>query len=341
MKHLLCFAWLFIFQQAAQSQKLNYQLPKEFKSGEEIVVSISIPCKDLQGIARFQQEFPKGFEVSELKNDGSIISFSNSLLQFLWIQLPLKDSLNISYKLRCLPGFGGKTEVPARLFYLKGSVREELVFNSMQLVVSGEATKKFQVVKLDKTTEASAVKPVAKSSSTSITEKPTPAKSPNSQAKSAKPQDDKAAKPSTVQVPKNSAVNTSPTKEVASPTKEATVVSDKIVAKETKPIPGQTKPITEGAATGDKISFRIQLAASAEKGSLSDLSSKFGVPEKEIREESHNGLFKYTTGEFNSLAEARKSMSANPKMKQGAFVAGYNKGSRIDLEEAIRLSKKP
>jgi len=340
MKHLLCFALLFLFQQAAQSQKLNYQLPKEFKSGEEILVSISIPCKDLQGIARFQQEFPKGFEVSELKNDGSIISFSNSLLQFLWIQLPIKDSLNISYKLRCLPGFGGKTEVPARLFYLNGSVREELVFNSMQLIVSGEATKKFQAVKLDKSTEVTATKPVAKPSTTS-TDKPTPAKSPNVQAKSAKPQDDKAAKPSTVQDPKANASNSSPTKEVELPKKDVNVTPDKTAAKETKPITAPTKTSTEATTIGDKISFRIQLAASAEKGNLTDLSSKFGVAEKNIREESHNGLFKYTTGEFNSLAEARKSMSANPKMKQGAFVAGYNKGSRIDLEEAIRLSKKP
>jgi len=340
MKHLLCFALLFLFQQAAQSQKLNYQLPKEFKSGEEILVSISIPCKDLQGIARFQQEFPKGFEVSELKNDGSIISFSNSLLQFLWIQLPIKDSLNISYKLRCLPGFGGKTEVPARLFYLNGSVREELVFNSMQLIVSGEATKKFQAVKLDKSTEVTATKPVAKPSTTS-TDKPTPAKSPNAQAKTAKPQDDKAAKSSTVQDPKANASNSSPTKEVALPKKDVTVKPDETAAKETKPITAPIKTSTEGTAIGDKISFRIQLAASAEKGNLTDLSSKFGVAEKNIREESHNGLFKYTTGEFNSLAEARKSMSANPKMKQGAFVAGYNKGSRIDLEEAIRLSKKP
>jgi hypothetical protein len=339
MKHLLCFAWLFLFQQAAQSQKLNYQLPKEFKSGEEIVVSISIPSKDLQGIARFQQEFPKGFEVSELKNDGSIISFSNSLLQFLWIQLPLKDSLNISYKLRCLPGFGGKTEVPSRLFYLKGSVREELVFNPMQLIVSGEATKKFQAVKLDKLTEATVAKPITKPVTTS-TEKSTAAKSLNPPTKPAASQNDKEVKPSTVQAPKSTVSNTTPSKENSSPKKDQAVAPEKKQATESKPTQPPIKPSPESTSSTDKISFRIQLAASGEKSSLSELSSKFGVPEKDILEESHNGLYKYTTGEFNTLAEARKSMSANPKMKQGAFVAGYNKGSRIDLEEAIRMSKK-
>jgi hypothetical protein len=64
------------------------------------------------------------------------------------------------------------------------------------------------------------------------------------------------------------------------------------------------------------------------------------VDEKAIREEKHNAMFKYTTGEFATLSDAKKSMATNTKMKQGAFVTGYNNGSRIDLEEAIRLSKK-
>jgi hypothetical protein len=97
---------------------------------------------------------------------------------------------------------------------------------------------------------------------------------------------------------------------------------------------------TTNTTNGDKVTFRVQLAASSEKSNVTDLSSKFGVAEKEIREESHNGMFKYTTGEFATLGDAKKFMTSNPKMKQGAFVTGYNNGSRIDLEEAIRLSKK-
>lgn len=339
MKHLLCFAWLFLFQHAAQSQKLNYQLPKEFKSGEEIVVSIAIPIKDLKGIARFQQEFPKGFEVSELKNDGSIISFSNSLLQFLWIQLPLKDSLSISYKLRCLPGFGGKTEVPSRFFFLNGSVREESVFNPMPLSVSGEVSKKFQAYKQDKPIEATPVKSIVKPSTISA-DKSSPIKPTTAQTKSAAPLIEKGEKPSAKAAKKENAANSTVVKEAPVGKKETAPVPDKIATTQTNAIQVANKPKVESATSGDKISFRIQLAASSEKGNLPDLASKFGVPEKDIREESHNGLFKYTTGEFNSLSEARKSMSANPKMKQGAFVAGYNKGSRIDLEEAIRISKK-
>lgn len=332
MKHLLFFALLVCSQHLAVSQKLNYQLPKEFKSGEEIVVSVSIPVKDLQGIARFQQEFPRGFEVSEQNNDGAIISFSTGLLQFLWIQLPRKDSLTISYKLRCLPGFGGKTEVPSRFYYLSGTVRQEKVFNSMQLVVSGEATKRFVPVKQEKASETAIAKPVAAT-------KPVP-------VATAKP----AAKPAANQKVEK------PTKSEPNVSKQAETSKVAEMPKEQKNLPKEpvatTKPATNTAAssspagkatnttTGDKVSFRVQLAASSDKSNLSELSSKFGIAEKDIKEESHNGMFKYTTGEFATLADAKKFMTSNPKMKQGAFVTGYNNGSRIDLEEAIRLSKK-
>jgi hypothetical protein len=60
-----------------------------------------------------------------------------------------------------LPGFGGKTEVPSRFYYLSGTVRQETVFNSMQLVVSGEATKRFTAIKQDKPAESVNAKPIA------------------------------------------------------------------------------------------------------------------------------------------------------------------------------------
>lgn len=334
MKHLLFFALLVCTQHLAVSQKLNYQLPKEFKSGEEISVAVNIPVKDLQGIARFQQEFPRGFEVSEQNSDGGIISFSNGLLQFLWIQLPLKDSLTISYKLRCLPGFGGKTEVPSRFYYLSGTVRQEKIFNPMQLVVSGEATKRFTAIKQDKPAETVTTKPTNASKPTT-TAAPTPkvVAKPDVNPKIEKPV---KSEPTNSKPAETSKVKETPKEQKSLPKEPAAI------PKTTTNAAAPSSPVgkTTNTNAGDKVTFRVQLAASSEKGNLSDLATKFGVAEKDIREESHNGMFKYTTGEFPTLADAKKFMTSNPKMKQGAFVTGYNNGSRIDLEEAIRLSKK-
>ena len=76
-----------------------------------------------------------------------------------------------------------------------------------------------------------------------------------------------------------------------------------------------------------------------EKSDKAAIAKDFGVEVKELQEESHNGLYKYTFGEFPSLADARKKMNSNARMKGKAFIAGYRNGIRIDLEEAIRLSK--
>ncbi len=330
MKQLLFFVVLLVMQLTAVSQKLNYQLPKEFKSGEEIVVSVNIPVKDIQGIARFQQEFPRGFEVSEEKNDGAIISFSNGLLQFLWIQLPVKDSLSISYKLRCLPGFGGKTEVPTRFYYLNGTVRQEKVFNPMQLVVSGEATKRFTAIKQDKPVESVSAKPIAPGSpAQAIPVKPAPKPDVNQKVEKPVKSEPVPSKPA-----ESSKLKEAPF-EQKNLTKEPVVV-----AKTNTNAAAPSSPAGKATANSDKITFRIQLAASSEKGNPTELATKFGVDEKAIQEENHNAMFKYTTGEFATLSDAKKSMASNAKMKQGAFVTGYKNGSRIDLEEAIRLSKK-
>jgi hypothetical protein len=87
------------------------------------------------------------------------------------------------------------------------------------------------------------------------------------------------------------------------------------------------------------IRFKIQLAALPQKSDLTKIAKEFEIPEKEITEEKHNGLFKYTYGEFPTLEEARKKMNSNNHMKSKSFVAGYRNGMRIDLEEAIRLNK--
>jgi hypothetical protein len=87
------------------------------------------------------------------------------------------------------------------------------------------------------------------------------------------------------------------------------------------------------------ISFKIQLAALPQKTALNSIAKEFEITEKEITEEKHNGLFKYTYGEFSTLEDARKKLNANNHMKSKSFVAGYRNGMRIDLEDAIRLSK--
>ncbi len=316
--------WLFLLAGQLKAQ-VKYTFSAAPETGKEIEVSFKIPVKGLNGMARLQQDFPKGFEVSEAEQEGSILTFSNGTLQLLWIQLPAVDSLPVKYTLRALQGYGGKAEIPGVFHFIQNAKRESIRLNPMVLQVSGEAVKRFTPVKKEAEPVASAkATPVAKTAekprettkpSTSSTATQTKAK--GSEAPAAGNAKKEAPKPPSDGDKKPVAAN--------NPVKPE--------AKETAPSKKNVK--------ADKVSFRIQIAAAQEKANVSDLAKKFGVEADKIKEEEHSGMFKYTVGEFPSLADARKVLNANPALKSGAFVAGYQNGQRIELEEAIRLSKTP
>ena len=69
------------------------------------------------------------------------------------------------------------------------------------------------------------------------------------------------------------------------------------------------------------------------------LSNQFNYKVETINEELINNMYKYTTGEFLTFKEAKKAFTLNETLKGKAFIVGYKDGKRIDLEEAIQLSK--
>lgn len=315
--------WLFLLAGHLKAQ-VKYTFSAAPETGKEIEVSFKIPVKGLSGMARLQQDFPKGFEVSEAEQDGSILTFSNGTLQLLWIQIPAVDSLPVKYTLRALQGYGGKAEIPGVFYFIQNAKRESIRLNPMVLQVSGEAVKRFTPVKKE-------AEPVASAKSTPVAK---PVEKPR---ETSKPPASSAATEAKAKGSEAAAGNVK--KEAPKPSQEG---DKKPVAANNpvKPEAKETAP-SKKSVKADKVSFRIQIAAAQEKANVQDLAKKFGVEADKIKEEEHSGMFKYTVGEYPSLADARKVLNANPALKSGAFVAGYQNGQRIELEEAIRLSKTP
>lgn len=311
---MLCSVW-------GQAQ-VKYQFSSAPETGKEFEVSFKIPIKGLSGMARLQQDFPKGFEVSEAGQEGAILTFANSTLQLLWIQLPAVDSLPVRYTVKALQGYGGKAEVQGSFQFLRDNKREVMKINPMVVQVSGEAVKRFTPVKRESeptaSTQAALAKPIEKPK-----ESPKPI---TASATLAKPKESEAS--STFSGAKKETV-------------KGNVEADKKPIASSNPTPAAAKEAAPAkkSVKADKVSFRIQIAAAQDKANVADLAKKFNIDAGKIREEEHSGMFKYTVGEFSSLPDARKELNANPAMKSGAFVAGYQNGQRIDLEDAIRLSK--
>jgi hypothetical protein len=94
------------------------------------------------------------------------------------------------------------------------------------------------------------------------------------------------------------------------------------------------------AAPADVV-FRIQLSAFSQPVNKSTVANEFNLKAEDIREEQHNGLYKYTTGNFKSIPEAKKVISETNAMKGKVFIVGYADGLRVEIDEAIRLSNNP
>lgn len=86
--------------------------------------------------------------------------------------------------------------------------------------------------------------------------------------------------------------------------------------------------------TTDIISFKVQILATKQK--LSEKDKRFlGL---KVYRYFHKGLYKYTSGEFNSVEEAFDFK--NKILLQGipeAFIVAFYKGERITIKEAVEL----
>jgi len=91
------------------------------------------------------------------------------------------------------------------------------------------------------------------------------------------------------------------------------------------PEPDKEKELVEG------VEFRVQILATKRPwASPETLASHLGVHNYQVYQETHNGLEKYTAGNFKTYEEARRLRDELRSGKvNGAFVVGYVNGVRV------------
>jgi hypothetical protein len=332
-----------------ESVNASYTLPDSAFAGIPFKVGLNLTRGDIEGIARIQQDWPLGFSVNEVENAGAIFSMSKSQLQFLWITLPKSQELNIRFEVTANKEYSGAIEIPMVFIYLKDDVRKEISLPSLKMTIHGKGNRTFENIKTtNKPTETIVQvvpnKPIQEKQIDQVTiaEKSTKSDKKSTISK------EKSTPPKAEQIKKKESITTSIKTDSLSQNKSQTSKQTAIIPPANLETSNKKSSNTDTKKKGETpssssavsvISFKIQLAALPQKSALTTIAKEFEITEKEISEEKHNGLFKYTYGEFPTLVDARKKMNANKQMKSKSFVAGYRNGLRIDLEEAIRLSK--
>ena len=98
--------------------------------------------------------------------------------------------------------------------------------------------------------------------------------------------------------------------------------------------------VTKTPAPKNGVNYRIQVAAGHTPVESSYFKSKYGIPNK-IYTEMHEGWIKYTVGgfpEYKLARDNRESIIEGYKIDTSPFVAAYNDGIRITVQEALMIT---
>jgi hypothetical protein len=317
-KPLLLLLFVFVnYILIGQNVKISTVIPSDIENNKPIKIETSISKGKISGIARMQFELPKGLKAIEGNNKEAIFSFSKQIVQILWIQLPLDSTISFDFKLLPDSNYSGIAEIGGRFSYIDNNKKEEVAMTPVQFKISGHGEKSFEKYKAP-IVKAKPVKPT----------QPVKSKEAIAESKPKPPLKTEAIKPTETKkllAPKNeikqAPIENKEKGKTVSKTQENLSVSP-------------TTPVKK-----ENITFKIQLAASSSILDKMQLSNQFNYKVETINEELINNMYKYTTGEFLTFKEAKKAFTLNETLKGKAFIVGYKDGKRIDLEEAIQLSK--
>lgn len=109
---------------------------------------------------------------------------------------------------------------------------------------------------------------------------------------------------------------------------------------EPEPEPEVIAPVTKPAppVKVDGIEFRVQVLAANKK--INTAGHFAGKDIGLLKEEYHDGMYKYTSGSFTIYKEARTHLAELVREAglEEAFVTAYNDGDRVSVDEALKLS---
>ncbi|CAN5381183.1 hypothetical protein BH09BAC5_BH09BAC5_20340 [soil metagenome] len=269
---------------------------------EVFVVSMVVNKDDLKSFGKIEDSLPAGFTAKLIKADGADFKFENGVVKFSWFVLPAKHTLNIQYRVTVAPEVSGNQIISGHFSYVENETGKLIAIEPSVIKIK----EKMPVV-INTVTE-----PVENPVVTNNTvENPViPIETPVE----------------TTQKTTENPVVTSPVKTTETPT-------------ETKTFQAETTTKIATQKTGNAgVNYTVQIGAFQRMLPTSYFTKTYHLTTT-INAEQHNGLNKYTTGNFNAYEAAHNSRnSVQNSGVSDAFVVAYNNGNRITVQEALMIT---
>ncbi|MBX2980831.1 MAG: hypothetical protein KF905_16210 [Flavobacteriales bacterium] len=281
---------------------------------KEMVVEVTVKKGDIRGFGKLQEVIPQGFTATEKSSDEAIFTTQDRIVKFVWLNLPSKSEVTVSYKLRANERPDGDYSIDGEFGYLKNEETQKAIIGTSRFFVGPKAMETMasdgsSMGSLDGADPSLSLNARAKADAEAAKAK--------QEAEARKAQEEAAARKA---------------KEEAASTAQAT--KPKTTAT-TPPAKSTSIPAPERGVT-----YKVQItAAHKEVGKAyfqarHRYSGNFSI-------ERHQGWIKYVTGSYTNYSEARDQrvnfVQAGHNFP-GPFVTAYNNGERITVQEALLIS---
>ncbi len=296
------------------------------KSPDEYLIEVLIKKEGVSGFAKLQDKIPEGYFASGHNEDGGTFSYSSSehAAKFIWTSLPSKEELRVKYKI--MPKQEAKHDQNA------------LLEGEFSYLEGGKPLKVFLQSEGLNGTMASPDTATPKNSNqnnTAVVNQQLPADTAK-----VSPDNSNSAQTSTiVTTDKNTETSSVKSDTAVTQNQQVENVGKQVQENSDKGTKTEEKIVSDvpSAKTG-QVMYCIQVGAFRKDVNVAALSRKYSI--SGIRTEMQDGYTKCLVGSQQVYKSARDDRE-RIRVKNGvadAFVAAYNGGKRITVQEALMIS---
>jgi len=108
-------------------------------SAEEMLVEVVVKKGDIRGFGKLQETIPAGFTALEKASDEAIFTAQDRIVKFVWLNLPSRGELKVTYKLRSNGQPEGEYTVNGEFGYLLNDETQKAVVGSTNFFTGAKA----------------------------------------------------------------------------------------------------------------------------------------------------------------------------------------------------------
>ncbi|MGM0496470.1 MAG: hypothetical protein ACQESJ_00985 [Bacteroidota bacterium] len=267
---------------------------------EGYIVNLLVHKGNKKKFAKIQETVPEGYTAVKEETKDAIFTFKDQTAKFLWMNLPSEPHFVVSYRVVPKEGTEGKPELNGEFSYIEN-----------------ENTRKVDIVEKDidlTNTDTEHLAEIIKSSKVQ-----------------------EVGGETGLQVESKELAEESEERDIDYSKNRGEVKIE--IADEAQQILQSNAELTNKLEPQSGVYYRVQIAAGHRPIDVESYFDKYNI-EKEVRIELHEGWRKYSVGSFDIYKEARdyRVHIWNNTSIDDAFVAAYNSGDRITVQEALMIT---